>query len=52
MGGSQKRDREAKRESARTDQISMVARLALVVWEIIWTLLREHIFMAGYRRLG
>ena len=42
MAGSDSR-REGNRKSARADQISMAARLGLVAWEIVWTILHEHV---------
>ena len=43
MAGSDRRRRKAKRESGRADQISVAVRLALLGWEVVTTLIREHI---------
>lgn len=52
MGGSKKRHPAAQRERARTDQISTAVRLILLVWEIVSTLVREHVLRgAGPWRL-
>ncbi len=38
---------EVKRQDAerhvRTDQVSMAVRIAMLTWEIVWTLVREHV---------
>jgi hypothetical protein len=34
---------DVRRESARTDQISIAVRVVLMIWEIVWTLVREHV---------
>ncbi len=58
MTGSRKRRRRRGGErpraeiSERTDQISLAVRLLMMTWEIIWTLVREHVFRGtGPRRL-
>lgn len=43
MAGSDRRHRNAKRDSGKADQISTAVRLALLAWEIVSTLVREHI---------
>ena len=51
MAGSE-RHHEDKRESMRGDQINMVVRLVLLVFEIVCTLAREHVLhWAGPWRL-
>ena len=32
---------EARREIARTDQISMIVRVLTMIWEIVWTIIHE-----------
>jgi len=45
MAGSKKHRRgKSRRENARTDLIISVAvRIVMMIWEVVWTLVREHL---------
>lgn len=36
------RERESMKRDERTREITAAVRAALVIWEIVWTLIREH----------
>ncbi len=40
-GSKKRRDGEARRETARTDQISLIVRVLTMIWEIVWTMVHE-----------
>lgn len=40
---AERRERENTRRDERTREISTAVRAALVVWEIVWMLAREHV---------
>ena len=36
-------ERESMRRDERTREISAAVRVVLLLWEIVWTLVREHV---------
>jgi hypothetical protein len=54
MAGSTKRRHGGKRAAGKCERLNettAVARLALVVWELIWALVHEHFIGGGSGRI-
>ena len=43
-GSGKRRGRKVERQGAgHADQIGAAARIVMLIWEIVWTLVREHV---------
>jgi hypothetical protein len=44
---AERREQESAKRSERTREICTAVRVVLTVWEIVWTLIREHLTRTG-----
>ncbi len=40
---TERRERESTKRSERTREISTAIRVVMILWEIVWTLVHEHV---------